>query len=130
MKKLFTILCVVVAFSVNAHTTVKWPKGNATALTISTTSTLTSLTLVNDMSYVASIPTLTAACTISVTAGSQLKPGAMAIFTIKTNGSELTTFAGAITSVTVAGSAGKTWSQGFIYNGTKFYPMGVKQQVD
>ena len=77
-----------------------------------------------------SVPTLTAAATISVSASSNLKAGAMLIVEIKTTATEVTTFAGNIVAPTVTGVAGKTWSQAFIYNGTNFYPCGTKQQVD
>jgi hypothetical protein len=106
-----------------------YPFGDATALTIATSGT-TAITVTNRSNYVASVPTLTANITVSVTAGSRLKPGAEMLLTVKTTSTETTTFVGAIVAPVVTGVAGKTWSQAFIYNGTNFYPCGAKIQVD
>ena len=79
---------------------------------------------------VMSAPTLTAAATLSLTASSNLKAGAILLVAVKTTSTEVTTFAGSVVAPAVTGVAGKTWTQAFLYNGTNFYPMGVKQQVD
>jgi len=129
MKKLIAILAVAFCFTVNAQTTPKWPMGAATNITLGVGAT-NNITVGNGLSYVGSIPTLTANTTVSVTTGSTVKAGTILILTIKTTASETTTFTGAIVAPVVTGSAGKTWSQAFIYNGTNFYPCGAKIQVD
>lgn len=136
MKKLNSILFLIAAFVCFSVTTtqaqsVKWPAGAATDMTsITAAGGTVAVTITNQMTYMGTIPTLTANATLSVTAPSYLKPGAILLVAVKTNGSETFTFAGALAAPTVTGSAGKTWTQGYIYNGTKFYPMGAKIQVD
>lgn len=130
MKKIIAItalFCAFVATEVKAQ--VQWPAAKATSLTISASGT-TALTISNNMNYVATAPTLTAAATISLTPGTNLRPGAMVMISVKTTSTEVTTFAGSAISASVTGVAGKTWSQGFYYNGTYFYPMGAKIQID
>jgi len=130
MKKLLSILAILAVVSVNAQTTkvINYPFGAAQSFTTATSGTL-AVTVSNQMA-VMSAPTLTAAATLSVTASSNLKAGAFMLVAVKTTSTEVTTFAGAVVSPTVAGVAGKTWTQGFLYNGTYFYPVGTKQQVD
>ncbi len=130
MKKIISLsifALALISFNVNAQ--VQWPAAKATSITIATSGT-TALTISNSMNYVATAPTLTADITLSLTAASNLRPGAFVLLSIKTTSTEITTFAGAITSTAVTGVVGKTWSQGFYYNGTKFYPFGAKVQVD
>lgn len=130
MKKVLSLFALVTVLSVNAQTskTLNYPFGAAQSFTAATSGTVA--VTVNNQMAIMSAPTLTAAATISVTAGSNLKAGAILLVAVKTTSTEVTTFAGAVVSPTVAGVAGKTWTQGFIYNGTYFYPMGTKQQVD
>lgn len=126
MKRLIAIIILFISFNVEAQT---WPYGASTALSPGVGGT-TAVTVSNNMNHVASIPTLTANLNFSVTVNSQIKPGAVILLTIKTTSTETTTFSGAIVAPVVTGVAGKTWSQGFIYNGTNFYPCGAKIQVD
>lgn len=134
MKKIVAILSIafsLLATQSKAQAAPLYPFGAPSTITSITASGGTvAITANNSLVYVSSIPTLTAALNLSVTAGSKVKPGALLFVVIKTNGSEVTTFSGAVTSPTVAGSAGKTWSQGFMYTGSKYYPIGTKQQVD
>jgi hypothetical protein len=131
MKKILSIFAIITlfAFNVKAQVTPKWPMGAATAVSLNAGAT-NNITVGNGLSYVGSIPTLTASTTISVTTGTPVKAGAILHLVIKTNATETTTFTGAIVAPVVTGVAGKTWSQTFIYNGTKFYPSGAKIQVD
>lgn len=131
MKKVLSLLALVTVLSVNAQTTkyISYPFGAAQSFTAAASGT-TAVTANNQMVVMSAAPTLTAATTISVTAGSKLKSGAILLVAIKTTATEVTTFAGAVVSPTVAGVAGKTWTQAFLYNGSYFYPMGTKQQVD
>jgi hypothetical protein len=133
MKKSIAIFAIVAsiigAFAFTYQTTPQWPNGISTPLTISTGTT--ALTISNKMNHVASVPTLTAASTISVTAATGLKAGALMSITVKTQTTSAISFAGSsIAAPTFTGVAGKTFSQGFIYNGSKFYPVGTVVQVD
>jgi len=129
MKK--SILAFIALITVGCATaqTYKFPNAASTDLTIATSGT-TAVTVINNMNHVASVPTLTANAVFSVTASSQLKAGAIILLTVKTTSTETTTFAGSIVAPVVTGAAGKTWSQAYLYNGTNFYPMGAKIQVD
>lgn len=128
MKKLIAIVALFAGISVNAQTS-KFPFGIATDLPIAVSGT-TAVTVINNLNYVASVPTLTANINFSVTPSSELKAGAIILLTVKTTSTETTTFSGSIVAPVVTGSAGKTWSQSYLYNGTNFYPMGAKIQVD
>lgn len=129
MKK--SILAFIALITVGCATaqTYKFPTGASTAITIVNNGT-TTFTATNNMNHVASVTTLTANATFSVTASSQLKAGAIIMLAVKTTSTETTTFAGSIVAPVVTGVAGKTWSQAYLYNGTNFYPMGAKIQVD
>ncbi len=129
MKNIVFLFALAFTFCLSEVKAQIWPYGNATALSPGVGGT-TAITVSNNMNYVASIPTLTANLTLSVTASSQLKPGAVMLLTIKTTSLETVTFTGALAAPTVTGATLKTWSQAYIYNGTKFYPAGAKIQVD
>jgi len=131
MKKVIFLLAVAlcfVGFESKAQT-MKYPFGSSSTITIGAGAT-NNFTITNTMNIVSSVTTLTANTTVSLTVNSQIKSGAMLFLAIKTNASETTTFAGSIEAPVVTGSAGKTWTQAFIYNGTKFYPCGAKIQID
>lgn len=130
MKKILILFALISAINVEAQS-VKWPFGSATDMTSLTAAGGTVVVnITNQFTYMATVPTLTANATLSLTASSSVKPGAILLINVKTNGTETTALTGLLAAPTVTGSAGKTWSQGFIYNGTKFYPMGTKIQVD
>lgn len=74
--------------------------------------------------------TLTGNATLDLTVNSELPAGAKIHIKCTTNGSETFTFGTKIEGPVVTGSAGKTWCQSFVYNGTNFYPMGAKIQID
>jgi hypothetical protein len=128
MKKILSILAIFTVVSVNAQKVISYPFGAAQTFTAAASGTV-NVTINNQMAIMTA-PTLTAAATLSFTAVSGLKAGATLLVAVKTTSTEVTTFAGAVSSSTVEGVAGKTWTQGFIYNGSKFYPVGTKQQVD
>ena len=130
MKKLLSIVALFTCLAtVKAQSVINYPFGAAQDFSVAAAGT-TTVVVSNQMAYMSSIPTLTAAATVSVSPASTLKAGAMLIVEIKTTGTEVTTFSGNIVAPAVTGVAGKTWSQAFLYNGTNFYPCGVKQQVD
>lgn len=110
-------------------TLIKYPFGAGSALAITATGT-TAATINDQLTYVSSITTLTGNATLDITAGAELKAGAVLHLIVKTTGTETFTFGTLIEAPVVTGVAGKTWSQTFIYNGTTFYPAGAKIQVD
>lgn len=109
--------------------TINAPFGGVQDITIAATGA-TAVTISNAQSMNKTIPTLTGNATLTVTADAELKDGAILSLMIKTTATETFTFAGDIVAPVVTGVAGKTWSQSFVYNGTKFYPCGAKIQVD
>ena len=109
--------------------TINSPFGAATAVTIEATGT-TALTISNDVTYVETLPTLTGNATLNLTLSSELNAGAMLFLKVKTTATETFTFGTGIDAPTVTGVAGKTWTQGFWYDGTTFLPMGAKIQID
>jgi len=74
--------------------------------------------------------TMTANATLDLTVDSEVKAGAKVYLILKTNGTETFAFGTGIEAPTITGVAGKTQTQGFVYNGTNFYPLGAKIQVD
>lgn len=108
--------------------TIKYPYGALQDVTVAVTGA-TAVTI-EQSAYNSVIPTLTGNATLTVTAGSELVAGSVFSLVIKTTATETFTFAGDIVAPVVTGVAGKTWSQAFVFNGTKFYPAGAKIQVD
>lgn len=102
---------------------------DAATVTIVAAGTGGTATIVNQLTVITTA-TLTSNCALALTAGSELKAGAMIFLVGKTNGSETITFSVDIVAPVITGSAGKTVTQAFMYNGTKFYPCGAKIQVD
>lgn len=133
MKKIIAIsvICIALigafAFTSN-QITPQWPNGVSTPLTISTGTT--ALSISNKMNHVASVPTLTAASTISLTAATGLKAGAIVSIAVKTATTSVISFGGLAAAPSFTGVTNKTFSQGFIYNGSYFYPCGTVVQVD
>lgn len=109
--------------------TIKSPFGAADTLTLAATGT-TAATISNQVTYVSTLPTLTGNATLDLTLSAKLEAGAMLFVKVKTTGSETFTFGTGIDGPVVTGSAGKTWTQGFWYDGTIFLPMGAKIQID
>lgn len=130
MKKILSIFAVLfVVVTANAQRTINYPFGAAQGFTCATSGTV-AVTGSNQMIYMSAVPTLTAAATISLTAASSLKAGAIVLVAIKTTSTEVVTYGGNLKSLNDTGSVGKTWSKAFLYNGTNFYPMGSKQLID
>jgi hypothetical protein len=128
MKKIILALVCLFTLNVSAQKVINYPFGAAQSFTSAVSGTVA--VTVNNQMAVMSAPTLTAAATLSITAASSLKAGAILLVAVKTTSTEVTTFAGSVVAPAVTGVVGKTWTQAFLYNGTNFYPMGVKQQVD
>lgn len=130
MKKAILSIVCLLALNVSAQKVISYPFGAAQSFTAAASGGILAVTLSNQLAYMSAVPTLTANATFSLTASSSLKAGAMVSVVVKTNGSETVTFAGSVIAPVVTGSAGKTWAQAFLYNGSNFYPCGAKIQVD
>lgn len=109
--------------------TIKWPNGAATAMVIAATGT-TAITVTNNVTYVATLPTLTGNATLDLTIASGVKAGAVLNVKVKTTGAETFTFGTGIDAPVVTGDTAKTWTQSFWYDGTIFLPCGAKIQID
>lgn len=109
--------------------TIKAPFGAADTLTISATGT-TAATITNAVTVVSTLTTLTGNATLDLTLSSELKAGARLLIKVKTTATETFTFGTGIDAPVVTGVAGKTWCQGFWYDGTIFLPEGAKIQID
>lgn len=131
MKKLLTILSIATVLGVKAQTTkvISYPFGAAQSFTCAPSGTV-AVTVSNQAAYMSSVPTLTANTTLSVTAASSLKAGAVVLVAIKTTSTEVVTYGGSLKSLPDTGVVGKTFAKAFMYNGSYFYPMGSKQQID
>ena len=108
---------------------IKHPFGAASAQVIAATGA-TAITITDQVTYVSTLPTLTGNANITVTTSSQIVAGALLHLKVKTTGSETFTFTSGIIAPVVTGSAGKTWTQSFWYDGTQFLPCGAKIQID
>lgn len=111
-------------------TQIKYPFGLADEQALSATGAQ-ALTIDDNMTIVDGVTVeATADRTLNLTIDSEVKKGARLLVKTKTNGTEDTIFGTGITSVTVTGVAGKTFSQGFTYDGTVFLPDGTSVQID
>ena len=132
MKKSIAIFAIVAsiigAFAFTYQTSPQWPNGISTPLTIATGTT--ALSIGNKMNHVATVPTLTSASTISLTAATGLKAGAIVSIAVKTATTSVISFGGLAAAPSFTGVTNKTFSQGFVYNGSYFYPVGTVVQVD
>ena len=109
---------------------IKWPfgEGDSKALTATGAQALTiddNLTIIDGVTVEA-----TANRTLNLTIDSEVKAGAKLFVKSKTNGTQNTVFGTSITAPTIAGTAGKTKTQGFTYDGTTFLPDGTFVQID
>lgn len=111
--------------------TIKAPFGvsDSTSVVIAATGT-TAATIVNQVTYVSTLPTLTGNATLDLTLSTELKAGALLHIKCKTTATETFTFGTGIDGPVVTGVAGKTWTQSFWYDGTIFLPCGAKIQID
>lgn len=110
--------------------TIKSPFGEASDITIAATGT-TAVTIDNSVTMNKTLPTLTGNATLNLTISSELKAGSRLFLKVKTTGAETFTFGTGFSTVpVVTGAAGKTWTQAFYFDGTVFFPMGAKNQID
>lgn len=109
--------------------TLRAPFGAVDAQTIVAAGTDGAKTITNQFTTITTA-TLTGNVALAITVGAEVKAGAMLLLVATTNGTETITFSSGIVGPVITGGAGKTVSQMFVYNGTKFYPAGAKIQVD
>lgn len=109
--------------------TINYPFGQIATASISADASDDAITISAQETYITTA-TLTSNATLDLTVSSVVKAGAKIHIKCTTNGSETFTFGTKIDGPVVTGSAGKTWCQSFVYNGTNFYPMGAKIQID
>jgi len=107
----------------------KQPFGAIATASISADASDDAITI-NSNATIITTASLTSNATLDLTIASNVEAGAVLYIKAKTNGTETFTFGTGIDAPTVTGSAGKTWCQGFFYNGTTFLPMGAKIQID
>lgn len=110
-------------------TLIKSPYGAATAIVLLATGT-TALIITNQDSYVATPVVSTGNCTVNLTIDSQVTAGAKLKLQGKGTGTETITFGTGIVAPVITNAAGKTWTQEFWYDGTRFIPSGAKIQID
>ncbi len=72
----------------------------------------------------------TANRTLNLTIDSEISLGARILVKSKTNAAQTTIFGTGITAPTITGVAGKTFTQGFTYDGAAFLPDGLSIQID
>ena len=108
---------------------IKYPYGAIATASIAAATTTAAITIA-DQETIITTETMTGNCTMNLTVGSEVKAGAKLFLIFKSNATETFTFGTAIEAPVITGVAGKTQTQGFVYNGTNFYPMGAKIQVD
>lgn len=112
-------------------TTIKHPDGIVTTVAMTATGAQ-AITIVNDGHTLIDGATVEATGnrTVNLTVGSEITKGATLLITNKTNGTETLTHGTIITAPVITGSAGKTTSQAFTYDGAAFLPDGAKIQID
>ncbi len=108
---------------------VNYPFGAIDTKTIAAATTTAAITI-DSAETIITTETMTGNCTLNLTVSSQVSAGAKLYLIFKSNATETFTFGTAIEAPVITGVAGKTQTQGFVYNGTNFYPMGAKIQVD
>lgn len=111
-------------------TQIKWPFGEADTKVLTATGAQ-ALSIDDNMTVIDGVTVeATANRTLDLTVDSEVKAGARLFLKSKTNGTENTVFGTSITAPTIAGSAGKTKTQGFTYDGIAFLPDGTFVQID
>lgn len=108
---------------------INYPFGAIATASISADASDDAITITSQETYITTA-TLTANATLDLTIDSEVKAGAKIHIKATTNATETFAFGTGIDGPTVTGVAGKTWCQSFVYNGTTFYPMGAKIQID
>ena len=106
------------------------PFGEATEVDMSATGAQ-AVTVNNSMVVVDGVTTqATVNRTLDLTIDAGLPKGSQLLVTSKTAGTETLTFGTGITAPVITGVAGKTFTQGFVYDGVGFVPAGAAVQID
>ena len=109
---------------------IKYPFGLADSKELTATG-VQALTIDDNMTVVDGVTVeATGNRTLDLTVDAEVKAGARLFVKSKTNGAQTTIFGTSITAPTISGSAGKTKTQGFTYDGTTFLPDGTFVQID
>lgn len=108
---------------------ISYPYGVIDSETIAAATTTAAITI-DAQETIITTETMTGNCTLNLTIDSEVKAGAKIYLIFKSNATETFTFGTSIEAPVITGVAGKTQTQGFVYNGTNFYPLGAKIQVD
>lgn len=107
-----------------------WPWGAAATASLTATGTQ-AITIGDNLTIIDGVTTqATGNRTINLTIGSVVASGALLFVKSKTNGTETTVFGTGLTAATITGEAGKTYTQGFVYDGTTFKPLGGASKID
>jgi len=108
---------------------VNWPFGAADKQTLEYGATIAA-TIVN-MFTILTLEVLEGVATLNLTIDSQVREGAiLAIKVPATSDADDVTLGTGIDGPAIVGVAGKTNTQGFMYDGTAFRPMGAYVQID
>ena len=111
-------------------TQIKYPFGLADTKTLSATGAQ-AIIIDDNLTIIDGVTTeATGNRTINLTVDAELKAGAKILLKTKSNGTETTIFGTKISSITVTGAAGKTFSQSFTYDGSNFLPDGTAVKID
>ena len=111
-------------------TQIKYPFGLADEQALTATGAQ-ALTIDDNMTVIDGVTVeATGNRTLNLTIDSEVKKGARILVKSKTNGAETTIFGTGITAPTITGVAGKTFTQGFTYDGAAFLPDGLSVQID
>lgn len=102
----------------------KFPFGAPVQTTITGSA---SLSLFNDLTIAEG--TLSSAVALAISASASLPIGSQFQVIAFATVTQSLSFTGDIFAATITVGQGKTASQGFLYDGTKFYPMGSSVQI-
>jgi hypothetical protein len=111
-------------------TEILWPFGAGDSQALTATGAQ-AITITDNFTVIDGVTTqATGNRTINLTIGSSVKPGARLLVKLKSAATQTTTFGTGITDVVLTGVSGKTFTGGYTYDGTAFYPDGTIQQID
>ena len=111
-------------------TQIKWPFGEADTKALTATGAQ-ALVIDDNMTIVDGVTVeATGNRTLDLTVNSEVKAGAKLLVKSKTNATQTTVMGTGIDGPNIVGSAGKTKTQGFTYDGTVFLPDGASVQID
>ena len=108
---------------------ISWPQGNANEQTLAYAAA--QAVSITNMFTILTFAILTGDTTLNLTIDELVRPGAMLLLIVPAtaNADDLALGDG-IDAPAIVGVAGKTKTQLFVYNGTKFVPAGAIVQID